>query len=129
MQEGANVTHIVGKLDNVLQKVADNRQEVISNAVVLSPQVSSSQLYQRQRSSVDATGLNPPSGVGVVTTHPTPLKERIEQMRLSVSEQGAPQVSYSRSPSRDQERNRKSSSITGSSGEHQLPGTAEEASV
>ena len=132
-QEGANVTHIVGKLDNVLQKVADHRQEVMSNVVVLSPehdsQASASQPHLRKRRSADVTGQRPMSSVAPAP-HPTPLKERIEKMRLSVTDQAVPLVSYSRSPSQERGRQRKHSaspSTAESSGEHHP--TSEEAGV
>ena len=133
-QEGANVTHIVGKLDHVLQKVVDNRQEVMSNAVILSPehdtQTSVSQPYLRQRSSVDVSDQRPTSSV-TPAPHPTPRRERIEKMRLSVTDQVSPQVSYSSiSPSQERRRQRKhspASSTAESSGEEHRP-ISEEAS-
>lgn len=128
-QEGANVTHIVGKLDNVLQKVADHRQEVMNTIVLSSPhdaQPSPSSVgYQRQRSSVDASHQRQRSsldvtGQYVAMTHPTPLKDRIQKMRESISDQEA-QVSYQRSPSQDRDVLRQRTSLAstgGSSGEH-----------
>ena len=125
LQEGANVTHIVGKLDSVLQKVADHRQEVMTNVVLVSPPAghaqhspSPSANYQRQRSSLDVSGQY--TGI-IATAHPTPLKERIQQMRLSISEQEnqllSSQVSVNE---RDMQRSSRSSlpSTAESSGEH-----------
>ena len=79
------MTHIVGKLDSVLQKVADHRQEVMTSIIAVSPtdgheQTDSSQtVVLRKRSSVDV------SGETVVMAPPTPLRERIQNMRLSVT--------------------------------------------
>lgn len=100
IQEGANVTHIVGKLDHVLQKVADHRQEVMINTLAVSPQPNGKPVPQRQRSSVDASAGGHSSGASgyspgasghspeVTVTRRAPLKERIERLRVSVSEQG-----------------------------------------
>ena len=63
VQEGANVTHIVGKLDGVLQKVTEQQS-------LLNSQTEQNGGH-KARMSVDHTG-------SVVTV---PLKERIEKVR------------------------------------------------
>ena len=119
------MTHIVGKLDSVLQKVADHRQEVINTMVVTSPTPNGSNQGQdggsdpspqnvtlRKHSSVD--------GVSIADSV-TPLRQRIENMRLSVSSENDPSQSNFNSLNRGERRRKKSpasSSMGESSGEY-----------
>lgn len=118
------MTHIVGKLDSVLQKVADHRQEVMNTVVITSPTSDSNdQLARDGVPSPQTVTLRKHISVdGSVTDSmapPTPLRERIQNMRLSVSsltDQGSNFNSLNR------ERKRKKSpapSSAESSGEHQ----------
>ena len=118
LQEGANVTHIVGKLDSVLQKVADHRQEVMNTMVITSPTPNGSDQGQdgsgpspqtltlRKHSSVDEVSI---------ADSVTPLRERIQNMRLSVSSENDP--SQSNFNSLNRERRRKKSPASSSMGE------------
>ena len=111
------MTHIVGRLDNVLQRVADHRQEMMNTINVTSPQhsnqrdsasnprdsASSAQL--RQRHSLDVSG-----GGNQAEGHPTPLRQRIEQLRQSVAEEDATTTVLTDSSSQEG-RGRKRSSV------------------
>ncbi len=114
------MTHIVGKLDSVLQKVADHRQEVMNNIVVTSPTANDHEQDDnpsphtatlRKHSGVDSSSIE---GVASVA----PLRERIQNMRLSVSSLTDNQNNFN---SLNRERRRKkspASSIVESSGEY-----------
>ena len=120
------MTHIVGKLDSVLQKVADHRQEVMTNMVVTSPTAnkghdpgqdnddpSPQSVTLRKRSSVDGNVTDSMASV-------TPLRDRIQNMRLSVSSIPEQNSNFN---SLNRERRRKrspASSTVESSGEHSV---------
>lgn len=108
------MTHIVGRLDNVLQRVADHRQEMMNTINVTSPQhsnprdsASSAQL--RQRHSLDVSGGH--QGESLSQGHPTPLRQRIEQLKQSVSEEDATTATAMMDASSQERRGRKRSSV------------------
>lgn len=112
------MTHIVGKLDSVLQKVADHRQEVINTMVVTSPTPNGSNQGQDGSSdpSPQTVTLRKHSSVDRVSVADsvTPLRERIQNMRLSVSSENDP--SQSNFNSLNRERRRKKSPASSSMG-------------
>ena len=100
------MTHIVGRLDNVLQKVADHRQEMM-NTIVTSPQhnAPSPSAHGRQRNSLEVSGQHQATAE---SPHPTPLKKKIEEMRRSITDQDN-SVFYSRSSSQESGQRKRSS--------------------
>ena len=116
------MTHIVGKLDSVLQKVADHRQEVMNTTVVTSPTANGHDQGQNGDPSPQTVTLRKHSSVdGSITENlasVAPLRERIQNMRLSVS--SVTDQNNFNSLNRERRRKRSpASSTVESSGEHQ----------
>ena len=118
------MTHMVGKLDSVVQMVVDHRQQVKSNMVITSPTAngqdhpSPQTVTLRKHSSVDGSSIDSMLSV-------TPLRERIQNMRLSVSSVTDNQNDFN---SLNRERRRKKSPVPSTSGEYPAS-TAKETSA